>query len=78
MACRIFLALKFNGEITSFSSYCVRGVKCSGGINKKSGAANLAMLVNTVDLDHSFGRARKNLSHMLAGGLILREEPTGA
>jgi hypothetical protein len=36
------------------------------------------VFVNTVNLDHRFRGARENLSHMLAGRLILREEPTGA
>src|SRR6266516_1946812 len=60
---------------------CVCGVKCSRRIDKKSGAANLAVLIYAVNLNHRFGGLLEKLSDLVAdrrGGLLLGEKQARA
>ncbi|OLC28936.1 MAG: hypothetical protein AUH91_01135 [Verrucomicrobia bacterium 13_1_40CM_4_54_4] len=70
----IFLAVKFNCEISRFTANGVCCVKRSCRINKESGAGNLAVLIDTVNLDHRLGGMLKDLFNLVAncgGGLLL-------
>src|SRR5882672_12918521 len=74
LARRIFLTAEFDCEIAGFASDRVRRVKCSRWINKKSGAANLAVFIYAVNLNHRFGGLLEKLSDLVAdrrGGLLL-------
>src|SRR5438094_6608581 len=69
----IFLTAEFDREIAGFAPDRVCGVKCSGRIYKKSGAANLAVLIYAVNLNHTCGGVLEKLSDLVAdprGGLL--------
>src|SRR6266481_3444487 len=81
LARRIFLTAEFDCEIASFAPDRVRRVKCSRRINKKSSAANLAVLIYAVNLNHRFGGLLEKLSDLVAdrrGGLLLGEKQARA
>ena len=82
MARRIFLTAEFDCEIAGFASDGVRSVKCPRRVDEKSGAANLAVLIYAVNLNHRFGGPLEKLSDLVAdrrrGGLLLGEKQARA
>ena len=74
LAGRIFLAPKLDRKTVGLAANRVRGVEGAGGIDKKSGAIDVAVFIDAVNSDNRFGRALKDISDFATdrdGGLIL-------
>jgi hypothetical protein len=81
LARRIFPTAEFDRKIAGFASDSVRRVKCSGRVNEKSGAANLAVLIHAMNLNHRFSGLSEKLANLVAdrrGGLLLGEKEARA
>src|SRR5437879_3252440 len=75
LAGRIILAVDINAEVARFAANGVGGIKRAGWIDKKSGAAELAVLVDAMDFYHCARAAGEDVFDLLAdrsGGLFLR------
>src|SRR5205807_2566762 len=82
----ILFAAKVDAEVSRFSAHRVGGVKSAGGIDKKPGPKNFAVLVNAVNFHYGFFGTVKNLFYLFklfylradgAGRWFLRPAPLG-
>src|SRR6187397_2342054 len=78
LARRIFPTVEFDCEIASVASDSVRGVKRPCWVDEESGAANLAVLIDAMNLHNRFGGSLEKVADLMAdrrrGGLVLREQ----